>query len=155
SDDPHSYAYWRRVVSLAGLLHDVGHGPWSHTFEHLELRQKFDANLMGMPTSIVAHFDNLKKASTRIHQQELSLLYAFRILKDLSEEKVIEDWRHLFLPVAMLINRKMGAGPLQKNHELEASDLLAEAGVKGGIDFHRLLRPLVSGPFDVDRIDYI
>ncbi len=153
--DPKSAEYWRRIVSLSGLLHDVGHGPWSHTFEHLELKQKFDQSLIGMPATIVTHFDEIKKSGKRIKHEELSLLYAYRILRSIGEQGVISEWKSYFLPIAMLINRKMSAGPLQKALENEVSDQLKGNGIKGGIDFHRLLRPLVSGPFDVDRIDYI
>jgi len=153
--DPKSAEYWRRIVSLAGLLHDVGHGPWSHTFEHLELRQNFSESLAGLPPTIVKHFEMLRSEKRRIHHEELSLLYSHRILRSVGEQGLLGNWEHYFLPVAMLIHRKMSTGPLKVSLENEVTQLLEKAGLKGGVDFHRLLRPLVSGPFDVDRIDYI
>ena len=43
ADDPASRLFWRQTLSLAALLHDVGHGPWSHTFEFLDLPTDFSA----------------------------------------------------------------------------------------------------------------
>jgi HD superfamily phosphohydrolase len=49
ADDRHSADFWHRTVSLAALLHDVGHGPWSHTFEFLDLKQDFSKVVNEIP----------------------------------------------------------------------------------------------------------
>ncbi|NBX82066.1 hypothetical protein EBQ90_03140, partial [bacterium] len=45
--------------------------------------------------------------------------------------------------------------PFQKEIEKEITSGLKQRGLKGGVEVHQLLRPVISGPFDVDRIDYI
>src|ERR1019366_406172 len=39
--------------------------------------------------------------------------------------------------------------------EAELGSIIEAFQIRGGQDFHRLLRPVISGPFDVDRMDYI
>jgi len=57
--------------------------------------------------------------------------------------------------VATLVNRKMMGTSFGPALEEELEGYLREHKLRGGMSMHRLLRPLISGPFDVDRIDYI
>ena len=56
-------------------------------------------------------------------------------------------------PVADVIADRVADVIADSNAQVFAD--LKKAGIQGGVDLHRLLRPLISGPFDVDRMDYI
>jgi uncharacterized protein len=153
--DPASKTFWHQVVSLAGLLHDVGHGPWSHTFEHLDLKQEFESALGDIPGALGAYLRKNLEAGRRLRHEDVSVLYIFHILKSLADRGILSSLEQYLLPVAMLANRKMTSSSFHSVLQSELENSLNRFSVKGGADFHRLLRPLISGPFDVDRIDYI
>jgi HD superfamily phosphohydrolase len=153
--DRYSWEFWHHTVSLGGLLHDVGHGPWSHTFEYLELKQDFSSVLRRIKGTSGEYFQDLLDRGQALKHEDISVLYIFQILSDLTERKIVANAVRYFLPVALLVNKKMLEGKFKKSFERELSDILRQLEVKGGVDIHRLLRPIISGPFDVDRIDYI
>ena len=147
-----SRKFWYQVISLAGLLHDVGHGPWSHTFEHLSLEQDFGADVAAVPAPLKAY---LERRDPPFMHEDISLLYIQRILADLEKEGTLPEASLFVLPVAALVNRKVCVGEYKKPYLEALEAVLAKHHIEGGADFHRLLSPLISGPFDVDRMDYI
>ncbi|MBI4403392.1 MAG: HD domain-containing protein [Deltaproteobacteria bacterium] len=155
SSDIRSRDYWAVVAMSAGLLHDVGHGPWSHTFETLGLKLDFDNLIMEMKGAVASYFSELKRTGACFKHEDLSVLYLFHIFRTLAAEDPMPDYENYFLPVALLIHPKLLRGPHAPNAEGELEIVLKKSCVKGGVDFHRLLRPIISGPFDVDRMDYI
>jgi HD superfamily phosphohydrolase len=152
---PFSREFWRQVVSLGGMLHDVGHGPWSHTFEYLDLMQDFSEVTEALSGPIARYFAGKRERRERLYHEDLSVLYIFRILNDLASSAGVPHAELYFLPVAMLVNHKMTCGVLAEELEQALETSLKERNMPGGLDFHRLLRPMISGPFDVDRMDYI
>jgi HD superfamily phosphohydrolase len=148
---PPSYGFWHRIVSLGGMLHDVGHGPWSHSFENLNLKQDFNSVIDKMDGSLRAYFDGVRKEGRRFWHEEISVIYIFQLFTELAARGIVADAKLHYLPVSLLVNKTMMGPAIVK----EVEDILAKNGIKGGVDFHRLLRPMISGPFDVDRIDYI
>ncbi len=144
-----SKQFWWQTVSLAGLLHDVGHGPWSHTFEYLDLNQDLTEVTSQIHGAVGKYFANLKSQGKKLYHEDISVLYIFSIFKDLKIEE------QFFLPVSLLVNHKMAEGSLKGEIEKELASTLKKFGTKGGIETYQLLRPVISGPFDVDRIDYI
>jgi HD superfamily phosphohydrolase len=120
------YTFWKNVVAIAALLHDVGHGPLSHTFEFLDFKFSMDKEISKLPKNIQDHFKTLNHC---YKHEEFSLIYLYKMIEELD----VEDKDNLFQCVAGLINKKIT--PVS--------------------NFHTLLRPLISGPFDVDRMDYI
>ncbi len=150
-----SRKFWYQVVSLGGLLHDVGHGPWSHTFESLPFRQNFTDAVPNLPAPIRAYFDDLAKQKKRLMHEDISVLYIFEILRDLEKDKMLPDADLYALPVVLLVHRKLARGKFKAELESALAALLKKHDVEGGVEFHRLLTPIISGPFDVDRMDYI
>lgn len=155
ANDPASFTFWKRVVVLAGLMHDVGHGPWSHTFEFLELEQDFGTEIERLTGSAAKYFKSKLAANKTLPHEDISVLYIHEIFNSLEKQGKIEGASRFFLPVAALVNRKLSAGKFSKEVEAELVESLKAHGIKGGAEMHRLLRPIISGPFDVDRIDYI
>jgi len=149
AEDSASYEFWWQTVSLAGMLHDVGHGPWSHTFEYLDLRQDFKKLTRNVPGALGNYFKHLEKEEKKLFHEDISVLYIFSILQELKVES------KFFLPVALLVNHKMAEGKFKKEIEAELETGLKSHKIRGGVEVHQLLRPIISGPFDVDRIDYI
>jgi len=145
--DGASLRFWRQVVGLGGLLHDIGHGPWSHSFEQLELAQDFRDQAEGLEGVLRDYFRVMEKEGARYWHEDLSLLYIAHILKPIAPEMIF--------PVACLVNKNLLSPSWKAASEKELVQTFAKAKVKGGVEFHTLLRPIVSGPFDVDRIDYI
>ena len=154
-EHPESYRFWRDAIGLAGLLHDVGHGPWSHTFEFLDLQQDFRDVLEPIHGVVGKYLREQLKSGKPFMHEEISLLYLHKLLTDLEESGLVPDALKFFVPVSALIHRKMGLGKFQKEIESEIRKELEGRKLKGGVEVHRLLRPVISGPFDVDRIDYI
>lgn len=147
--DKASSNYWKRVICLAALLHDVGHGPWSHAFEHLRLKQNFSDDIASLKEPLRLAFERLLLQHGELQHEEISVLYTVKILSSLG---VADQY---MMPVITLINKRLLEGA--EKHKIEESILtvLDREKILGGLDFHQLLLPLISGPFDVDRIDYI
>lgn len=146
-----SIQFWTDVSILSGLLHDIGHGPWSHTFEYLDLEQDFTDVISAMSGSMRGYFDGLLKEKMPLMHEDISVVYIFQILKDMEEAGYLKNFQPYFLAVASLVNKKVVTTTFRKELEEE----LKSEKIVGGLDVHRMIGPLISGPFDVDRIDYI
>jgi len=153
SQDPRSYGFWHRVFTLAALLHDIGHGPWSHTFESLPIVQDYLTPQNKMPALVGAFLENKRASNDKFYHEEISLLYIHEIFLELEEKTpgILE----YYLPVVSLIHRGLCDDKNLEKLEGELERVLDRLQIRGGVYMHRLLRPLISGPFDVDRIDYI
>ncbi|MDW7776749.1 MAG: HD domain-containing protein [Methanosarcinales archaeon] len=99
----------KKIIRLAGLLHDIGHGPFSHVSENV-LEKYVDKGI-------------LKKYKADNAHELLSLLLIQQIdeIRDILSDKEIED-------IVLL---------LQAN------------------DRRSIEHDIVSGPLDVDKIDYL
>lgn len=128
---------WRAAVRLAALLHDIGHGPLSHTTEFAmpALRE------LKLPEILIKARGSQKKAT---HED-----YTLKMILDSGLTALIEKAGHSLgftpLHVASLIDPA-----------LEIQDQFFRATCDGvEIDFHPILRQLISSELDSDRMDYL
>lgn len=132
SDD---LAYFRQMIRFAGLLHDVGHPPFSHVAE------KF------MP-----HFSKLQIPSEWLENpaqdrmashEDFSVVMIAGLAKD-SKAPLSSDEAQ---DIASLVHHGVMPSPAWRKRFGEDN-----GGMRG---IHRLLRSLISGELDCDRMDYL
>ena len=120
----------RKLVQAAGLLHDVGHGPFSHTLEHV-LSRELAVDHMHLTQRIITGLDDNVSADDRKAFPEV-----LRIREVLEKHGVVPD------AVAALIR-----GPSDRG-----ASLLIPGTRK---DRKRYLAQLIHSPMDADQIDYL
>jgi HD superfamily phosphohydrolase len=125
---------FRQVFRLGALLHDVGHGPLSHTTEEVMpplTDLKVDVYKTRKPGVVTAH-------SRATHED-----YTIKYLMDSPLTAVLEKNFSDISPlhIACLIDKTL---PCPDDFFLDK-----------GLDFRPILSQLVSGELDCDRMDYL
>ena len=120
---------FRQVVRLGALLHDIGHGPLSHTTEEV-MPQASELKL-----KIYAGAEGQRRAS---HED-----YTIKYLTDSGLTKILTKSFPDIKPehIACLVDRHLTVG----------DDFFMDKGR----DFRPILSQIVSSELDVDRLDYL
>jgi len=132
---PQTFARFRALVRLAALLHDVGHGPLSHTTE-FAMPDVRELKLPGAP---------IKGKSRKATHED----YTLKIILDsgLSPLLARAGESHGFTTrhIASLIDPNIEIG----------DDFFIESIQGERINFQPILKQLISSELDADRMDYL
>lgn len=132
SDD--DLAYFRQILRFAGLMHDLGHPPFSHVSERF------------MPM-----FNDLElphewfygpKQDRQAKHEDYSVLLIYALAKDDTAPLSLDEAQD----ICSLVHHGVIPSQSWRNRFGE------EEGSKG---IHRLLRSMISGELDCDRMDYL
>lgn len=119
-----------QVMRLAGLLHDVGHGPFSHASEAVFPK------LTDLPLENRWWRDAARPVRQARHED-----YSILLIQTLSEEGILSDT--MAQDVASLVHGEIVPSTWFEDLELVAPGL------------HGACKSLVSGEIDCDRMDYL
>lgn len=123
------------TYKLACLLHDVGHTPFSHTFEEFYNRKQLINELRGLITSIAFLKDSDIPEKEFTHHELLSAWVGYNVYKEKFKDGTV-DWE---LFVRMIIG-------------LTYND---ENGNSIKQEFKNIIIELIHGTIDADGLDYV
>ncbi len=128
-------SYEKLNVEVAGMLHDVGHGPYSHTLEHI-LHEQGGLDHMSITEGIILGEYDIMRDDEKSNSSRSNI-------PDILESHDLDPKE-----IANLIRGPNAAGS-------ERSLLSWTVGKENFIEADNTLSHLVHGPVDCDQIDYL
>ena len=130
---PDTYKRFRALARFAAMLHDIGHGPLSHTTE------------FAMPEVSKLKIPGMKKSNRKASHED----YTLKILLDSPLTPLLEKAAAPFGFTPLHI-----AATIESHLEVP-DDFFLEKIEGKKIDFRPILHQLISSELDADRMDYL
>lgn len=131
---------YRQILRLAALLHDIGHGPLSHTTEEVMPSLKdLDVKVYHQKRAASGQTSLMTSEDRRANHED----YTIKFITDSPLTEVLQNAFGEFDPyhVACLIDKGL----------LDQDDFFKDQG----LNFRVILSQIVSSEVDVDRMDYL
>lgn len=138
----------RKIVRLAGLLHDLGHGPYSHLFEHVYMTaqvSELSADLKVPDSWLKAKFRESYFDSKLEHEN-----YSYAMISWLSNNLKVT------IPAQDICSLLDDRFDCSKEFMKELEVITTEVYGCDSLDsLKQCLKSILSGEIDADRIDYL
>ena len=128
------------IVKISALIHDIGHGPLSHTLEKLDILSLNNLNEFVKNTYIL---DFLSQKIEKPTHEEFSLIYLDNLSQDQDNDFLKNESN--FLMIACMIHKGFCAYIMSKENPLNEIESR----------FTKMFAICISSIFDVDRLDYL
>lgn len=154
-NDEEKYNVILQELRIAALLHDVGHGPTSHKFDHFTIDGKKLINILESKNEIFSEYLPFFKSylegkeNKKVEHELVSCVFIIKILKNLKEDTELKKIDK--------INKIVKLIEIKNVLKMIEPDLLPEHKIEiGNKDYTDFFNSIISGfPFDADRMDYI
>lgn len=117
---------------LTSLLHDIGHYPFAHYFEEMDGLEKLKVHHETLSSKLFTGKNSIKKSINKTYSKSFLKPIQIKIIKSLCKDE---------LSIGELIEKK--------------SKLKAISDIWEGKGKYRLLKDIISGPIDSDKLDYL
>ena len=140
-DDEGERLYWRRVVRLAGLCHDIGHPPFSHAPEHL-LPQGWNHERLSLEILLSDLSDIFMKMTPPVRVEDVAKL---AIGPDKANDMTYSPWERILTEI--IVSDAFGVDRM----DYLLRDSLHAGVAYGQFDHHRLVDTLRILPLVADQ----